>query len=73
MTGNVYITIIMFPGIDFGIALHSLYRILSAEIILLYIILTATLKLDLFHVFHHITFKFSRSKIILRYVALWLH
>ena len=44
MTGNVYITVFIFPGINFGIALHSLYRkYLSAKIILLYIILTAPL------------------------------
>ena len=40
---------LFFSGINFGIALHSLYRkYLWAEIILLYIILTATLKLQLF-------------------------
>ena len=24
MTGNVYVTVIIFPGINFGITLHSL-------------------------------------------------
>ena len=39
VTGNVCITVIInFPGINFGITLHSLYRkLFSAEIILLYI------------------------------------
>ena len=38
VTGNCYITVFIFPGINFGIALHSLYRkYFSAEIILLYI------------------------------------
>ena len=26
VTGKVYITVIIFPGINFGITLHSLYR-----------------------------------------------
>ena len=49
VTGNVYITVIIFPGINFGITLHSLYRKhFLPEIILLYIILTATRKSHLF-------------------------
>ena len=41
VTGNLYITVITYPRINFGIALHSLYSInFSAEIILLYITLS---------------------------------
>ena len=39
MTGNLYVTVILFPGINFGTT--SLYRIyFSAEIISLYITLS---------------------------------
>ena len=41
VTGNVYITVIIFLGINFGITLHSLYRkCFLAKIILLYITLS---------------------------------
>ena len=40
VTGNGYITVTFFPGIDFGITLHSLYSKKSAEIILLRITLS---------------------------------
>ena len=38
---------ISFPGINFGIALHHFYREISAALISLYIVLTATLRLHL--------------------------
>ena len=41
VTGNLYITVIIFPRINFGITLQSLYRkYFWAEIILLYITLS---------------------------------
>ena len=41
MTGKCYITVIIFAGINFGLALHSLYRKdFSPEVILLYITLS---------------------------------
>ena len=41
LTGHFFITVTIFPGIKFGITLHSLYRkYVSAEIISLYIILS---------------------------------
>ena len=37
VTGNLYITAIFFPRINFGVTLHFLYRkYFSAEVILLY-------------------------------------
>ena len=40
VTGNFYITVMIFPGINFGITLHSPYRIYFwAEIFLLYMTL----------------------------------
>ena len=66
-TGNLYITAIIFPGIsfgvNFGIALHSLYRkYFSAEIILLYITLSWPQPLSCTSFcFHYITLKFRKQ------------
>ena len=68
MTGNLFITVIIFPRINFGITLHSLYREnVLVELILFYIILTATLKLQIFLFTRHYI-KASRSELILRYI-----
>ena len=60
MTRNLYSTVIIFPRLNFGITLHSLYRKnVSAEAIWFYIILTATLKLRL--CFVYTTFKIPEA------------
>ena len=61
MTGKFYIAAIIFPEINFGIALHCLFRDYffgSSNSALHYIILTATLKLHLFWVFTTLHSKF---------------
>ena len=75
VTGNPYITVIIFPRINFGITLHSLYRQhFSVELIfnfgLRHIVLTATLKLQFLFTLHYI--RDSGSELIMRYITLRL-